>query len=218
MPTHQQLHHFEAKSADVRIQKEEIGVARLNFWLANGESLASKFLDMCWNASSSEQSEPSKQRPSSRADVQSELRPLSRTNDAREGGIVTPLQTEKTAWHPVHAEKMTSEDENPFALPPTRPSRLGRRAGPTLRHRALLRARWSKAPLGFSCANTETLVVSRCSITADAEARQRISIELILLHLPQAELVCDIVATIMLQQLIEKIKSDRFLSCARCLN
>ena len=40
----------------------------------------------------------------------------------------------------------------------------------------------------------------------------------ILLHLPQAELVCDIVATIMLQQLVEKIKSDRFLPCARCLN
>jgi hypothetical protein len=40
MPTHQQFHHFEAKSADVRIYKDEIRVARLNFLLANGESLA----------------------------------------------------------------------------------------------------------------------------------------------------------------------------------
>ena len=36
MPTHQQFHHFEAKSADVRIYKDEIRVARLNFLLANG--------------------------------------------------------------------------------------------------------------------------------------------------------------------------------------
>jgi hypothetical protein len=39
MPTHQQLHLFEAKSADVRIYKEELRLARVNFLLANGESL-----------------------------------------------------------------------------------------------------------------------------------------------------------------------------------
>jgi hypothetical protein len=39
MPTHQQLHLFEAKSADVRIYKDELRVARVNFLLANGESL-----------------------------------------------------------------------------------------------------------------------------------------------------------------------------------
>jgi hypothetical protein len=39
MPTHKQLHPFEAKSADTRISRDQPTVARLNFSLANGEVL-----------------------------------------------------------------------------------------------------------------------------------------------------------------------------------
>ena len=39
MPTHKQVHLFEAKSADTRISRDEPGVARVNFSLANGEFL-----------------------------------------------------------------------------------------------------------------------------------------------------------------------------------
>ena len=39
MPTHKQLHLFEAKSADTRISRDQPTVARLNFSLANGEVL-----------------------------------------------------------------------------------------------------------------------------------------------------------------------------------
>ena len=39
MPKHKQLHRFEAKSADMRISRDQPMVARLNFSLANGEVL-----------------------------------------------------------------------------------------------------------------------------------------------------------------------------------
>jgi hypothetical protein len=39
MAPDKQLHLFEAKSADTRISKDEPGIARINFLLANGESL-----------------------------------------------------------------------------------------------------------------------------------------------------------------------------------
>jgi hypothetical protein len=39
MATHKQLQLFEAKSADTRISRDEPGVARVNFSLANGEFL-----------------------------------------------------------------------------------------------------------------------------------------------------------------------------------
>jgi hypothetical protein len=39
MPTHKQVHLFEAKSAGTRISRDEPGIARVNFSLANGEFL-----------------------------------------------------------------------------------------------------------------------------------------------------------------------------------
>jgi hypothetical protein len=39
MLAHKPLHLFEAKSADMRISRDEPAVARLNFSLANGEGL-----------------------------------------------------------------------------------------------------------------------------------------------------------------------------------
>ena len=39
MPTHKQLHLFEAKAADTRISRDQPTVARVNFSLTNGESL-----------------------------------------------------------------------------------------------------------------------------------------------------------------------------------
>jgi hypothetical protein len=39
MAAHKPLHHFEAKSADTRISRNEPRVARVDFVLANGESL-----------------------------------------------------------------------------------------------------------------------------------------------------------------------------------
>jgi hypothetical protein len=39
MAAHKQLHLFEAKSADTRISRDEPRVARVDFLLANGETL-----------------------------------------------------------------------------------------------------------------------------------------------------------------------------------